>query len=386
MNSSVSFATVPQTDFPQNCDTLSGAYYVEYTYNKTLLNLQVCVPDDISESPWKATRDRQDITEQMFLNISFGTAENLATGDNNPANVTLKLSVNTTLGYFELPNYNNSDIAGPLLPKDPHDTCHNNTDECLSQWKSKRSLQFKESENSFEIGDIANQGPLAMLAAALFDPGSFIATQLPQNLIDPPNIDIRGPGIPCTLGPLNLLLGDLVVNDPCYPQVLIDDDGYNYVTSWLSNFYNTDAMENALHAAVILASQVWLNSLTTGSLIVLYDLGQDSERPKISSAGVIFLSILLAIDLFLLLALAIYISFSYTWTSEFDSAAMLRLGAARADEFPLQIISSEGEKKTDEVLEQIPGWIGDARPDDDVGVMAIGAAAPLKPGRKYRGS
>ena len=62
---------------------------------------------------------------------------------------------------------------------------------------------------------------------------------------------------------------------------------------------------------------------------------------------------------------------------------MMRLGAAQADQWPLQINSSEWKNKTWDMLVQLPGWVGDARPDDDVGVLEIGAAAPLKPGRIY---
>lgn len=126
-------------------------------------------------------------------------------------------------------------------------------------------------------------------------------------------------------------------------------------------------MQNALHAAVILASQSWLMSHTReGSLTVLYDKGLDSERPKISDVGVVLISILLAIDLSLLLALAVYIRFSHTWTAAFDSSAMMRLGAARAPEIPLQIGSHEAEEEARRVLEQMPGWVGDARPGDHV--------------------
>ena len=91
----------------------------------------------------------------------------------------------------------------------------------------------------------------------------------------------------------------------------------------------------------------------------------------------ILLLILLAIDLFLLLALATYVSFSYTWTPSFNSSVMMRLDAARADELLLQVISSE-VKKTRAVREQMPGWVGDARPDDDVAVLTIETIAPLK--------
>ena len=100
----------------------------------------------------------------------------------------------------------------------------------------------------------------------------------------------------------------------------------------------------------------------------------------------ILLSILLALDGLLLLVIAIYISFSYTWAEDFDSSAMMRLGAARANELPLQVISREGKEKTRAMLERMPGWVGDARPDDEVGALAIGATGPLTAGRRYQAS
>ena len=117
----------------------------------------------------------------------------------NPANATFKATVNTTLGYFELQNYNNSENPGPLLARDPHNTCPDSEYQCLSQWIPKRSLQTNESSDSFAIGDVANLGPLAMIVAAMFEPGSFIATQIPWNGTTP------GPNIPCIVPPLNLL-------------------------------------------------------------------------------------------------------------------------------------------------------------------------------------
>ena len=63
---------------------------------------------------------------------------------------------------------------------------------------------------------------------------------------------------------------------------------------------------------------------------------------------------------------------------------VVRLGAARADELPLQVISSEEKERARTMLEQMPGWVGDARPDDEVGAMAIGATVPWKAGRRYQ--
>ena len=385
MNSSVSFLNVSQTAFPSECEATPHAYYIEYSYNSTLLNVRVCMLDGIYHSPWKLTRDRQDTTETMFLDIRSGGLINQADNTDNPANATFKATVNTTLGYFELPNYNNSGNPGPLLARDPHNTCPGNEDQCLSQWISKRSLQTNESSDSFAIGDVANLGPLAMIVAAMFEPGSFIATQIPSNGTTP------GPNIPCTVPPLNLLFhgrGNLQQTGAwayrqCYNQPFYDDDGYYSINPWLNNFYDLGNMQNALHLAAILASQVWLN-LPDGQLAVWQDMGRDSIRPKIPPAGMILLSILLSIDLLLLLVAAIYISFSYTWAEALDSLAMMRLGAARADELPLQVSSSEVKDKTRATLERMPGWVGDARPNDEVGTVAIGATVPLKTGRRYQ--
>ena len=341
------------------------------------------MPDGVSQSPWKATRDRQDTTETMFMDIHSGSSQN-SVDSNLPGNITLKVTIDTTLGYFELPNYNNNETAGPLLAKGPHDTCPLNGSICLSL--SKRSLQTNESSSSFAIDEVLNLGPLAMIVAAMFQPDSFIATRIPQNGTTPPDMLIGQPRpLPCTISPLSLLFDESSQDPQCDHDPFSTDDGYDSITQWLANFYNIENMQNALHAAAILASQVWLNNVNgqVGHLTVQYDVGQDSIRPKIPSAGMILLSILLAIDLLLLLAVATYSSFSYTWAGAFDSSAMMKLGAARADELPLQVISSEGKEKTRAILGRMPGWVGDARPDEEVGAVAIGATVPLKAERRY---
>ena len=393
MNSSISYTEVSEAEFPPNCDTIPGAYYTDFIYNETVLNLKVCMPNDLNYSPWKSTRDRQDISETMFLHAGYGIhyPGNPVTSAPNPANATFKLVVNTTLGYFELPNYNNSGIAGPLLAIDPFGTCINNTDQCSSQSQSKRSLLVNES--NFEVSRINNQGPLTMVALALFDPGSFIASQFNQTAIQPSSVflaDNLRPVIPCTVPPLILLLGNgsLGGHSFCDQRPSNADDGYASISSWLQTFYSINEMHNALLAGVIIASRLWLRNPSagfSGNLMVQYDLGADSVRPKISATGIIVLSILEAIDLILLLGVAAYISFSYTWTKQFDASAMMRQGAARADEFPLHIISSHGKERNVRMLEQMPGWVGDAKPDDDVGLLAIGAETPLRPGRRYLG-
>ena len=393
MNSSVFYANFTHEEFPKDCDLMPNAYYSHYIYNDTLLNVQVCMPE-AGLGPWRATRDRQDITEQMFLDVNWGTLNNAATIDSNPPNATFKLVVNTTLGYFELPNYNNSRTAGALLAKDPLSTCHNSTHGCSKQQHSKRTVQVGESNSTYKLDSFANLGPLTLLTKALFEPGSFIATQFTQFLSQQAQ-DQRenvlygisgGQPVAHVVAPLTLLarLGGPPQQSELFAQPKNANDGYSAVSEWLKTFYTIEAMQNALHAGIILSCQAWLGS-GDGHLGIYYDLGLDSERVKISPAGVILISVLLAIDLALLIGLGIYVRFSYTWTVNYDPSAMMMLGAARVDELPLLINSSEGERETRGVLENMPGWIGDAAPQQDVGVLDVGAITPLRRGRKYRG-
>ena len=380
MNSSVSYGSTPQSDFPQDCKTNPAKYYIDYSYNETLLNLQVCMPTNVSHSPWKSTRDRQDISEEMFLSIN--------TAHGTLSNATFKLEVNTTLGYFELPNYNGGGVAGPLLTKNPIPTCNTSIDICASESSPKRSLKVTEGQSSSSIFAATNLGPLGLMVVALFEQGSYLSSQF-----NPPASNVSGedeispfqrPLGPCTVAPLSQMMADIaeVANLDCQSDPIDVEQGYSYVINWLQNFYNKERMQNAMHAGVILASQDWLGSVH-GSLTINHDLGEDSERPKISSTGVILLSVLLAIDLILLFGLATYSALSPKWASGLDSTTMLRQGAARADDLLLQIIHPGKDDNFRTVLEQMPGWVGDAAPEREVGVLAVGASTALKSGRKY---
>lgn len=74
------------------------------------------MPGNQSVSPWKAQHMRQDFREEMYLNISLGDDESSST---HAGVYYSKISVDTTAGFFELPNYMNGGIAGPLLEDDP---------------------------------------------------------------------------------------------------------------------------------------------------------------------------------------------------------------------------------------------------------------------------
>ena len=131
INSTAKYETVAVGDFPKDCSRRPGAFFVNYN-NVTMVDsvkrtwgLQACMPNDLRQSPWQSTRNRQDFSEELYLHISWNT-EIAGWNQDTPAGGSFyKVTVNTTAGYFELPNYMNGQIAGPLLAWDPANVCGN---------------------------------------------------------------------------------------------------------------------------------------------------------------------------------------------------------------------------------------------------------------------
>ena len=127
INSSAEYGTILESDFPTGCDIIPGAFYVKYS-NSTGDDAQcpgewaieACMPYNQAQTPWKSTRLRQRFSEELYLNVTATGC--LAAG--YPYNYYL-LTINTTAGYFELPNYMNGGVAGPLLDQDPNSICGN---------------------------------------------------------------------------------------------------------------------------------------------------------------------------------------------------------------------------------------------------------------------
>ncbi len=81
------------------------------------------MPTNVTESPWKPTRDRQDFSEELYIKITLSDcpADVIDSIPQSPS--FYRITVNTTAGYFELPNYMNGGVAGPLLDQDPIYKC-----------------------------------------------------------------------------------------------------------------------------------------------------------------------------------------------------------------------------------------------------------------------
>ena len=117
INSSTTCATIGPDDFPTTCSG-SNPFSTFYNTNDTSIGnrnpssqipisyeVQVCIPGDVGASPWNNNTNRQDITEELFVQLASPQSTENSDDDNFFA---FHCVTNTSLGEFVLGNYNNS--------------------------------------------------------------------------------------------------------------------------------------------------------------------------------------------------------------------------------------------------------------------------------------
>jgi hypothetical protein len=142
------------------------------------------MPADMTGSPWSASNARQEITESLYIYIN--TSYLVLHAGNGILSNTYKITMNTTSGWFELPNMWNKGIPGPIL-ENPNATCGTSagcidaSDPAMVAGVDIDNRFYKRSDDD-ELGhglllstDLL--GPLGTIAVALFGPGSWFDTQ-----------------------------------------------------------------------------------------------------------------------------------------------------------------------------------------------------------------
>lgn len=121
-NTSVDYERIAQSSAPFGCFTNdSDADLIKHRYDweesdpeedANYWSVRTCISSEALQSPLKnETRDRQDFEEVFYIDISGKTRSSVLTPG------TWKVSAQTSVGYFELPNYHNDGTPGPLLEK-----------------------------------------------------------------------------------------------------------------------------------------------------------------------------------------------------------------------------------------------------------------------------
>jgi len=111
-NSTINCEFLSKDKFPIDCPG-NKPYNtsIEVRNSTSLSELRICVPGTWGTSPWTLSRNRQDIKEEVYLQLWDNSDKNTSS--------TIHCSSATTRGYFELGNYRTNGAYGPLLEKWP---------------------------------------------------------------------------------------------------------------------------------------------------------------------------------------------------------------------------------------------------------------------------
>lgn len=411
INSSATSRSIEAAEFSSVCNSNSSGFFANYTSlvadgsYQSSWGVAACMPNVTSKSPWAETRDRQEFSESLYLNISLpGTI--LRTSDSSAF---YEIILRTTAGYFELPNFMNNGTPGALLESDPTPNCNITCMRQVSQYtyynRARRDDTTGNTTNyihqtvPWSSLEIDNKGPLLTTALALFGPGSFLDTffasmKVIQNNIPDSNTEngYASSGSVCIeLAPLmNLFTTTYSSHDTCIWIYMSPDtrfnSAHNLVRKWLLSMYQSALdFPNAFTTAAFLSNKQWVESMKP-VYAIYQDPGTEMEIPNIGLAGVIVVSILLGPYLLLLLALSWYGSRAPRWTYRLDSFTMLRFGATLGEGiFPMLIAKRTNNIKE---LDEIPGVIRDVGPvseDAIISVNRIGlwGGKPLQNLRRY---
>ena len=385
LNVSVRCELVPQSDFPSPCP---GDSPFDQTFTNINISTstpfgdldhphyraRVCAPGNIESSPWKDTSDRQDISEELWLDYqrTLSPADSLWGITDGGSNYTQHCYGDSTLGYFELPNYWNGHVVGPLLDKVPPNGPN-------LTYQNGDPQQLTAGTPGGEAIEGGVPGPFLTAILAIFGPNSFFTTtatssnwtrtystlelcnqlRYPFTGLAASNQVISSP----TQQDLSLDWTPSYTTLDCPPTDPSDDPApplLRAIMNWMPNFGEEDRATAALTLATYAAGNAILN-IGTGGASTFYEIwtspGTSIQKPVIALAGIVIVSLLLIIQITGLTLLAIYASRNVTWTSSLDSFAMLRLGAEIGRENMPAV--STMEAKNAKVLDEQKGWVGD---------------------------
>ncbi|PYI01959.1 hypothetical protein BO78DRAFT_472951 [Aspergillus sclerotiicarbonarius CBS 121057] len=384
INSSVTWENVSADQFPPNCS--GTAFFKNYTLTEKAAeiyedwySISVCMMGNLSHTPFQRTRHRQDFNETLFL-----------TANTYEGSHTIRLTLSTTAGYFELPNDMRNGTAGPLLDANPLSNCTDTSCGLSTQVKRDHVVISNQTDGwvdgSFYLDLVPSKGPLALITLALFGEHSSLDPSLyhPLSALNSTN---AAEGYCYNYPPLTFLLSEHDNRIPMACNGQFDQSAYH----WINDFFNPEYGIPALSRASFLANQALFNTagqetLGLDNIIAInYQPSCNLTRPNIPRASMIGLSVLIAIYLFLLIGLCIANLTQVPWAGSVDSQSIMKITAALCSSYfkhegGEKLLSKEND---DDILDILPGTIGDAEPHAKVGRLAVGAETPLKWRRRY---
>ncbi|CAN9169230.1 unnamed protein product [Alternaria alternata] len=385
INTTVTYTNMTAAGWPSECvRDKEGVFFAEYHSRRPRVydvDLTACMPTNISDTPWQATHNRQDITEELYLNITAGYEE---------TPLYYRVTAKTSLGYFELPSAKNGNRAGPLL------------DNCslprIDNWGSRDSswdkgLAVRDTNGSY-TGNVTQSigkhiGPLTTLGLALFGEGSYIEKRVSNpsafviNRTKVYDAEYDAWYTPWSSNcdssmPLSFAFTSTRECDVDYDHK-DEDDIIGEVRSFVNWFSLEDTAREAFTVGAYLANKDWLDQARGYTLsydakrAVVADPGVTISKNKITIVEIIIGSIFLGLHLLGLLVLAIYAVYGKPFVPWLGGEVMVKAGTVHAD----ILSAAEGHRQWKQTMAACPGFVGDERPTDSVGRIAFGAVAGL---------
>ncbi|KAJ4311815.1 hypothetical protein N0V94_007757 [Neodidymelliopsis sp. IMI 364377] len=374
MNSSVQCKEIEKSTFPSPCQGENP--FVARLQKSKDTDIRVCVPGKVGAFPWKLSRNRQDITEEIYLDLWDGDLSGWPSPSFRNISGTIRCEVKTTRGYFELGNSLNNDTYGPLLDQWPNYEQMRNDFNDFVELDSDEGTSYIPTESDNFAGDEAfytytgvpsmqwrTSGPLMTSAIAMFGNTSWLHNVIrysANTTYESRNMDKLEWDRLCAGMPYGGLFGAHSRGFPSPAQSCrgIENSistGYrpnsmtllDIIHEWIEGFVPAEykreltSAETLLHISLYIANRALLtfNSPRVSGQGDSFDLnfkgrviqnapGQSVQKPVVSTTAVIILSVLMSLQLSGLAYLAYYIYRVPTWTGAFDAMAIAQIGAS----------------------------------------------------------
>lgn len=381
-------------------------------------NISVCIPGNYTASPWTLSRNRQEHVEDMYIDIwdtAYAPFGGTWASDFGNLTSTMHCAARTTRGFFELGNAQNRNTYGPVLANWPSkDRMERDFNDWTANgryvpseeyvWTSLPRFLLTQSRDNYEgrplydpqeyfDGGRQTPGPLTMSALALFGNGSWLDTVLKYtaNMSYTDNTNkgtdlwqstcrgmpfgrLRSMGINGLMGyrghdfvsACRFQEDDNLIDRPnSYDDLMLL--AHDLVTHFsVSKDLGLINAENLWSISMFVANRALLtffspdvdpyNFLSNGRQIYTSP-GVLVQKPVLSNAAIIVLSILISLQLLGLACLVRYIRSAPTWSSQLDSMALVRIGATLGERGVLPPIGPV-EKEDYAVLETVQALVG----------------------------
>ncbi|KAF4963894.1 hypothetical protein FSARC_8147 [Fusarium sarcochroum] len=356
-----------EKSFPDRC---KGGRPFEASFSHGELKIDICVEGSYDTVPWNTSRDKQEHSERLWLSLNWNREEYLS-----DRNYSLRCESVSRRGWFELPNYANNGLVGPLLDEWPSQwtLAHHYNDYYVEG--SSREKRYPEKEvpkedlvrpeirpgfpiDAFNTEIFMTPGPLMTAALAMFGNTTFfhlasVADEESYNqtiihMCAQPTFPFRG------------LFRNMDVPWCNYPFYDIPTIDY-FIGEYFYGFSDSKVTEQALEMAMFFANEALLTTTARqrdadfsewrknniDARPIYFNAGSTVTKPKKDMAAVICITVFIGLQVIGLCLLMGFILHTPTWTNTLDADALAQIGGQ---------LKEWGEPRPE--LRDIPGVVG----------------------------